>query len=396
MLHQKIAELRPTWVEIDLDSCSQNIKAIKKKLEAYGSRSSRIAAVVKADGYGHGAVQVARTALQAGADWLAVAFVDEGLALREAGITAPILVLGWTPHNTAEKAIKAELSLTVPHQENARALSEAAQRVGQSVRIHIKVDTGMGRLGFSADDDGADAVCSVLEYEGLKLEGVFTHFSVADEDQVYTQRQIRRYRSFITALKARGISVPIRHTANSAAILDFPGVSFDMVRPGIMLYGIYPTEKVSRSVSVRPFLRWKTQVSQVTEYPAGSSISYGRTFVSDRPTTIATLPVGYADGYPRVLSNQGEVLIEGHRCQIAGRVCMDQTMVVVPDSVGHIDTNTVATLIGTDGREEITVDELAELSDTIAHEIFTGISKRVPRVFLKDGQIQTVSDVLHI
>ncbi len=395
MNRQPDGDIRPTWVEIDLDVFAANVAAIRQYLDAHGKRKSRIAAVVKADAYGHGAIKVARAALDAGADWLAVAFAEEGLALREAGLQCPVLILGWTPPSAVSRAVSADLSLTVPQTEDGRAIAAAARTVGKPARVHVKVDTGMGRLGFSPDEEGVEAVRRLARLDGLQLEGLFTHFSVADEDPVYTRRQLRRYRRFVTALRTRGVDVPIHHAANSAAVLDFPEASFDMVRPGIMLYGVYPTPLVSRSVEVRPFMTWKTRVAQVKGHGPGSSISYGRTYCTKGSATIATLPVGYADGYPRALSNCGEVLIEGHRCRIAGRVCMDQTMVVVPDEAGRIEPGTEAVLLGSDGCEEVTADELAELTDTIAHEIFTGVSKRVPRVFFRGDEALATGEVMH-
>lgn len=385
---------RPTWVEINLDRFEDNVSAIRRYLDFHGGRATRVMAVVKADGYGHGAEMMARSALDCGADWLAVAILEEGLALRERGFDVPILVMGWTPADSAAAALDCDLRLAVPSYDNGRALSEVAADRSEALRVHIKVDTGMGRIGFRWDDAGVQEAARLTSLPGIEIEGTFTHFSVADEDVPFTREQIRRYRAFTTALRRRGVDVPLRHASNSAGVLDFPEASFDMVRPGLMLYGVYPTDMVKRSVDVKPFLTWKTRVAQVKEVPPGEGVSYGRTFVTREATTLATLPVGYADGYPRGLSNRGDVLIRGRRCCIAGRVCMDQTMVIVPDDI-DVEVGTEVVLLGVDGSEAITVEELAHAMNTIPHEIFTGIGKRVPRVFLRSGTVVGEGGVLH-
>ncbi|MFO8059527.1 MAG: alanine racemase, partial [Bacillota bacterium] len=267
---------------------------------------------------------------------------------------------------------------------------------GQEVPVHVKVDTGMGRLGFAAGDGGVREVMDLFREPGLQLEGVFTHFAVADEDIPFTREQIRRFREFVGALRRAGLQIPLCHACNSAGVLEFPDAALDMVRPGIMLYGVYPSETVKRSVRVRPFLTWKTRVAQVRVVPEGEAVSYGRTYIADRPVRIATLPVGYADGYPRGLSNRGEVLIRGRRCGIAGRVCMDQTMVVVPPELCDLAPGAEVTLLGDDGEESIPVDEIAGAMDTIPHEIFTGIDKRVPRLFRWNGRVIGESSVLNV
>ncbi len=388
--------MRPNWVEIDLDVGEQNVREIRRHLDDHGARQCRICAVVKADGYGHGAEMVARSALRAGADWLAVAFLEEALILRNRGLDAPILVLGWTPREGMEEAVEAGIALTVTSSREGRALAQVARDLGRVVPVHIKVDTGMGRLGFPADNGGVREVTDLFREPGLNVEGIFTHFSVADEDVPFTREQIRRYRRFVGALGRGGVQIPICHTSNSAGILDFPDAAFDMVRPGLMLYGVYPSDTVKRSVKVRPFLTWRARVAQVKVVPAGEAVSYGRIFIADGPVRIATLPVGYADGYPRGLSNRGEVLIRGRRCRIAGRVCMDQTMVIVPPEVGDLGVGTEAVLLGEDGVQSITVDEIALAMDTIPHEIFTEINKRVPRVFRWGGRVIGESEVLNV
>lgn len=385
---------RPTWVEINLDDLEDNVRGIRRYLDLHGGQATRLMAVVKADGYGHGAEMTARSALGSGADWLAVALLEEGVALRERGFDAPILVMGWTPPENAVAALDHDLRLAVPSYEDGRALSEIAARRAQTFRVHIKVDTGMGRIGVRWEDAGVGEAVQLASLPGIQVEGVFTHFAVADEDVAFTREQIRRYRAFVTALRHRGVTVPIRHASNSAGVLDFPDAAFDMVRPGLMLYGVYPTDMVRRSVEVKPFLTWKTRVAQVKKLAPGEGVSYGRTFIAREATKVATLPVGYADGYPRGLSNRGDVLIKGTRCRIVGRVCMDQIMVRVPDGV-RVEAGTEVVLLGADGCEVITVEELATAMNTIPHEIFTGIGKRVPRVFMRSGRVVHQGDVLH-
>lgn len=385
---------RPTWVEINLDDFEDNVRAIRRYLDLHGGQATRVLAVVKADGYGHGAEMVARSALDCGADWLGVAILEEGIALRERGFNVPILVMGWTPADSGAAALDHDLRLAVPSYENGRALSEIAARRCEQFQVHIKVDTGMSRIGLRWDDAGVQEAVRLASLPGIEVEGAFTHFAVADEDVAFTREQIRRYRTFVTALRHRGVQVPVRHAANSAGVLDFPEAVFDMVRPGLMLYGVYPTDTVSRSVKVKPFLTWKTRVAQVKRLSPGEGVSYGRTFIAREATKVATLPVGYADGYPRGLSNRGDVLIMGRRCRIAGRVCMDQTMVMVPDDM-EVEAGTEVVLLGADGSEAITVEELATAMNTIQHEIFTGIGKRVPRVFIRSGTVVHEANVLH-
>ena len=385
--------MRPNWVEVDLDIIEANVRAIRNHLDSHGQRNTGIVAVVKADGYGHGAEMTARSALRAGADLLAVAFLEEGLALRESGLEAPILVLGWTPPDSVRKALDYGMTLTLASFEHGRAVARQARMLGASMPAHIKVDTGMSRLGFPADERGLGQAMDLVREDGLQIVGAFTHFAVADEDVVFTREQVRRFRRFVLELKKQGVDV-LSHACNSAGILDHVEAACDLVRPGLILYGVYPDRYNSSSVRVRPPLTWKTRVAQVKEVLPGEGVSYGREFMAGERSIIATLLTGYADGYPRGLSNRGEVLVGGRRCRIAGRVCMDQTMIHLPAEVREVEPGTEVTLLGRQADEHIPVEELAGAMNTIPHEIFTGIAKRVPRVFVRDGRIVSTSDVL--
>ncbi|HSW09403.1 MAG TPA: alanine racemase [Bacillota bacterium] len=371
------ASIRPTCAEVDLEVLAGNIRALKDSTRP----GAALMAVVKADGYGHGALQVARTAQAAGAEWLGVAIPEEGLQLRRAGIGGPILVLGWTPPAQAASAVQADLTLTVSSLAAARDLALAARGAGLA-RVHLKVDTGMGRLGVLAGREGLAEAVAICRLPGLSVEGAFTHFAAADEpDRTFTYRQLELFQDFLARLEQHRITFALRHAANTAALVDLPESHLDLVRPGLGLYGYLPSQHVQRPPGLRPALTWRTQVSHVKVLPAGSPVGYGRTYHTVRPTVIATLPVGYADGYPRSLSNAGDVLLHSRRCRIAGRVCMDQLMVEVPDGM-DIRVGDEVILLGRQGGDSIDADELAARAGTIAHEILTGIGPRVPRVHL--------------
>ncbi len=380
--------LRPNWLEIDLDGLAMNVQRMRAHLDAFGARDARMAAVVKAEGYGHGAIPVAETALQSGADLLAVAIADEGLALRSEGFEVPILVLGWTPPELMPAAVRADLGLTVFDVDDARALSRAATAANRTAVVHVKIDTGMFRVGMPVTDSTTAEIAEIASMPGLRLEGIFTHFAVADEDRAYTRHQIRAFMHLCNCLRLAGIQIPMRHLCNSAGILDYPDVAMEMVRPGITMYGVYPSKTVSRSVAVRPFMTWKTRIAQVKQLSPGDTVGYGRAFTATRSQTLATLPVGYADGYPRALSHGvGQVLIRGRRCPIAGRVCMDQTMVLLPDGLTPQPGEEVV-LMGSMAGETVDVEELSTILGTIAHEIFTRIGPRVPRMLYRGGRLQ--------
>lgn len=373
--------MRPTRAEIDLGAIAFNLQGIRRRVSPAG-----IMAVVKADAYGHGALQVSRLALQEGASHLAVAVVDEAIALRKAGIEAPILVFGGFSPEDAPLFIDWELEATLLDARSAELLRLAARQRNRLARVHLKVDTGMSRLGVHWQEAAAFAA-ALHQSEGLELTGLYTHFATADAlDKSYAHLQLIRFREVIDGLEAKGISVPLKHAANSGAILDLPGSYFDLVRPGIMMYGHYPSNETTESIEIQPAMSFKTAVSQVKTIGRGESVSYGRTWIAEQPARIATLPVGYADGYNRLLSNRGEVLIRGRRCPVAGRVCMDLIMAVAGEEVAVGDE---AVLFGRQGDQEIRVSAICEQLGTIPYEVTCWVAKRVPRVYIHDNTAQT-------
>lgn len=376
--------MRPTRAEIDLESISHNAALIK---ETVGARVA-LMAVVKADGYGHGAVPVARAALAGGASRLAVAMVEEGAALRAAGIGAPVLVLGRTPPAQVSEAIGLDLALTLVTLADAEETAAAARRAGKRVRVHVKVDTGMGRLGFPvADPRTQGEIARLCRLSGLEVEGIYTHFAVSEEDRDFTLLQLERFHDLLDRLRSEGIGFPLRHAANSGAIWHVPESHLDMVRAGISLYGYHPAGAAAAAGPVarlRRALAWKTAVAQVKEVPAGTTVSYGRTYVTSGVARLATLPVGYADGYNRGLSNRGQVLVGGVRAPVVGRVCMDQIVVDVTHA-GAVRPGDEVVLIGAQGGDELTADDMAAWLGTISYEVLCAIGKRVPRFYRPAG-----------
>jgi alanine racemase len=368
--------MRPTRAEINLGAIAFNLQGIRRQVAPAG-----IMAVVKADAYGHGALQVSRVALEEGASYLAVAVIDEAIALRKAGIEAPLLVFGGFSHEDARLFVDWELDATVFDRQGLALISQAARKRNRPVRVHVKADTGMGRLGVDFRE-AVPFIEMVRNTEGVELVGLYTHFATSDAlDKSYANLQLLRYKSLIDELESKGIRIPLKHTANSGAILDMPGSWFDLVRPGIMMYGHYPSAETTGSVEIHPAMSFKTAVIQVKQIERGQSVSYGRTLIADRPMTIATLPVGYADGYNRLLSNRGEVLIRGRRFPVAGRVCMDLIMAAA-GAGDEIRAGDEVVLFGRQGDEEISVASICELLGTIPYEVTCWVSKRVPRVYM--------------
>ncbi len=365
---------RPTWVEVDLEAIAHNVQHI---VEMVGPKVI-VLAVLKADGYGHGAIRVARTVLNNGARYLGVASINEGAILRRAGITAPILVLGYTPTWQARELVLSGLSATVFNLDVARALSRAAADLNGRVPTHVKVDTGMGRLGL-LPDEVLPFVLELQRLPNLVPEGIFTHFSVADSDPDYTRWQLNRFQQVLGMLAEAGVRPPLAHAANSAGVLTLPESHLDMVRPGIALYGLHPSPQVRCPPDFRPALRFKTQVAQVKTLPPGSYVSYGNTYQTSGEQRIAVIPVGYADGFRRAPRHWGEVLVRGHRAPIVGRVSMDQTMIDVT-AIPGVRQGDEAVLIGEQGDEQITAEEVAEQLGTISYEVVSEILARVPRI----------------
>ena len=389
--------LNRTWVEIALDRLGQNLAAIRSRTR----EGCEIMAVVKADAYGHGAPLVAAEYERLGVRRFAVSNLEEAQQLRRGGVKSPVLILGFTPAEYAGELARGGIRQTVYDLDYARRLSKEAVAAGVKVEAHIKIDTGMSRIGFLYWD-GADRERSLREIgevaalPGLSLEGIFTHFAVADEpEKNYTAEQYGRFTRAVEDLGRAGIRFRYRHCCNSAALLEFPQMQLDMVRPGIILYGLTPAVgmPLPQGVELKPVMSIKTVISQVKELPAGVSVSYGRKYTTGGPTRVATLPIGYADGFQRSLSNKGHVLIHGRRAPVIGRVCMDQCMADVT-GIPEAAAGDVATVVGRDGGAEITLDELAGQMGTINYEIACLIAKRVPRIYLRGGREVGVQDYI--
>lgn len=368
-----------TRVMIDLDILSENFDAIQKKAGV------PVMAVVKADAYGHGAVQVARL-LQDKCAFFCVSSILEAMELRKAGLTKPILLLGYTPAEAYPTAVREEIRPTIYRMEDAQALSQAAQALGLPARFHFAVDTGMSRIGFQVTEADADICARIAGLPGLVAEGLFSHFATADcADLSRAEAQAERFAEFDRMLRERGVNIPIRHLNNSAGLMNF-ATPYEMVRSGIITYGMYPSDEVDkRLLPLRPALRWLSRVSHVKVLPAGREISYGGTYVTKADTVVATIPVGYADGYRRNLSGRFYVLIRGKKAPILGRICMDQMMVDVT-AIPGVQVGDQVTLVGTDGDETITMEEISARADSFNYEFVCGISRRVPRLYVQDGK----------
>jgi alanine racemase len=366
---------RPTWVEVDLEAVAYNVRQIK---EIVGPEVE-ILAVLKADAYGHGAITVARTALNNGASFCGVASVNEALRLRQGGVDAPILVLGYTPAWLAKQALLHDITLTLYDADVARAFSRAATDLRRTARVHIKVDTGMGRLGLLPDQI-VPFVEELRDLPNLDLEGIFTHFSVADAEKLdYTRGQLDCFRSVLDRLNEIGVTFRYAHCANSAAILRLPGSHFDMVRLGLAMYGLQPSPHVQLPQGFRPGLAWKTTIAQVKTLPPESYVSYGNIYQTEGKETIAVIPVGYADGFRRAPTRWKAVLVHGKRAPIVGRVCMDQTMIEV-SHIPNVRVGDEVVLIGRQRDDKITAEEVADWLGTINYEVISEILARVPRV----------------
>lgn len=370
---------RPVWLEINLDNIAYNVRSLKS-LTAPGVK---FMAVVKANGYGHGVIQVANVALNNGAERLAVAILNEGLQLRKAGFGVPILILGYTPPEQVAEVVKNNLTQTVYTLQDAKALSWAAVQQRKTARVHIKIDTGMSRIGFLPGPDSVNQIKEISKLPNLTVEGIYTHFADADnDDKSYTNKQFMLFKNMLFQLEQHGVQIPLRHCANSAALIDLPETHLDMVRVGISLYGYYPSELVDKSrVQLKPAFTLKAQLAHVKEVPAGTRVSYGCTFTTEKFSKIGTVPLGYADGYPRAMANKGEMLIRGHKVPVIGRVCMDQCLVDV-SQIPEVQTGDEVVIIGSQGNAILTAEDFAEKIGTINYEVVCMISSRVPRIYI--------------
>ena len=369
-----------TQLKIDLDAIADNLRAVRQKA------GLPVMAIIKADAYGHGAVVIAKL-LQEQCAFFGVSSMPEALELRNAGITLPILILGPVSRAAYEHAIAHDIRLCIFRYDDAEALSREAVRLGKSAMLHFAVDTGMSRIGFQVSEEAADECARITALPGLVCEGLFSHFATADcADLARTEAQAQRFADFDAMLKARGVHIPIRHLDNSAGIMNYPH-SYEMVRSGIITYGLYPSDEVDPALlNLRPAMSWVSHISHLKLLPAGREISYGGTYVTTRPTRVATVPVGYADGYRRNLSGKFYVLICGKKAPILGRICMDQLMVDVSD-IPEAELGSPVTLIGSDGDARISVEQIAAVADSFNYEFVCGISRRVPRVYLRGGSV---------
>lgn len=368
---------------IDLDAIRSNIMNTRKLLK----NTTKIMAIIKADAYGHGAVPIAK-ALNSLVDAFGIAILEEGIELRRAGITQPILILGYTPKEQFKELIKNDITPTIFQYSLAKELSKEALKQNKTANIHIKLDTGMSRIGYSDKIESIQEIKKIASLEGIRIEGLFSHFACADEkDKTSAKKQLERYLSFINQLEKEGITIPIKHIANSAGIIDLPEAELDMVRSGISTYGLYPSDEVEKSrLQLRPAMEIKTHVSYIKDVEPGVGVSYGSTYITKRMTKIATIPVGYGDGYPRLLSSKGRVLIHGKSAPIIGRVCMDQFMVDVTE-IDNVNQGDMVTLIGKDGNEFISVEEVAEMAYSFNYEFICNVGKRIPRIYYQQGKI---------
>jgi alanine racemase len=366
---------RPTFAEIDLGAIRHNVRMIRKLI----GRDVKILGVVKADAYGHGMKEVASTLVKEGVEYLGVASLDEARELRQAGIKNKILALGSILPAEAEGVIRFDVIQTVSDLKIAGVLSKLGRARGKNVKVHIKIDTGMGRLGFW-HEEAVEFIKKIAAMDRIVVDGIFTHFPSAEDDRMFTLGQIKIFNAFVKDLEARHIDIPIKHASNSMALIGFKKARMNMVRPGLIMYGLHPRGDLFGRLDLKPALKLKTKVVHVKSVPEGRSVSYGRSYIANEDTMIAAIPVGYGDGYQRHLSNRADVLIRGKRAPVVGKICMDMAMVYV----GHINgvrTGDEAVLIGRQGKDAITVEELAGLIYTIPYEIVCGIGRRVPRIY---------------
>ena len=375
--------MRPVWAEIDLDILANNMKNIKKL-----AGNKEVIAVVKADAYGHGALDVAPCLLENGASRLAVAMLTEAIELRNNNIKAPIMILGYTPLDLGEELINFDIEQTIYDLDYAKELSDLALTLNKKAKVHIALDTGMGRIGFLPSQESFNQVCEICSLKGLDVVGIFTHFSSADEkDKDYTHYQFNQISSFIEKLTEVGINIPLKHASNSAAIIDLPNTYLDAVRAGIILYGYYPSNEVKKeNLSIKPALTLKAKIAHVKELESNMYISYNRTFKTSRKSKIATIPIGYSDGYIRTLKHDAKIIVNGQLAPIVGNICMDQFMIDVTD-IPNVKTGDEVILLGESNGIKFNADDIAKCMNSINYEVLCLLKKRVPRAYIKSGQI---------
>lgn len=379
------------YAEINLDAMCSNVSQALERM-----KPAKLMAIIKTDAYGHGAVRSAKALDEIGVYAFGVATPGEALELRRSEIKNPILILGYVFEEYFDRMIENDIDLALFDLNTAKLLNSHAEKLGKKARVHIKADTGMGRIGFQPCDESAEIIKEIAALNNIEIDGMFTHFACADsKDKASVNRQIERFTNFVAKVKSEGVSLPIVHCYNSASIVDFDKPLFDMVRCGIITYGLEPSDEVSKTnIKLQKVMSIKSHVAYVKKVGAGFTVSYGSTYVTDKETEIATIPVGYGDGYPRTLSNKGTVLIGGHFAKIIGRVCMDQFMVDVT-GLG-VSRGDEVILMGSDGENSITAEEIGDLSGRFNYELVCDINKRVPRVYIKNGKIIAVDDALEM
>jgi len=371
--------LRPVWAEINLDNLKKNYEKVR---EIIGNR--KLIAVVKSNAYGHGSVEIAKELENLGADYLAVRNLEEGIELRSEGVEKPILIMGYVFPKQVNYIVEFSLTPTILSLEFAEELQRFLETYGERIKVHVKIDTGMGRLGVPYKDS-IEFIKKLTEFKNIEIEGIYSHFSTADEeDKSFTEEQFKRFMYVVDELEREGIKIPLKHIGNSATVIDLPKFSLDGVRIGIMLYGLKPSIFV-REINLHPVMSIRAKIIFLKRVDKGTPISYGRKFYTERESIIATIPMGYSDGYPRALTNIGEVIVKGRRVRVVGRVCMGKFMIDVTD-IPDLKVGDEVTIIGRDGEEEITATEIAEKLDTINYEIVSRISRSVPRVYIKEGK----------
>lgn len=383
--------LRPTYTMVNLDALLHNISEIQKLLQQDHHscnlscpRSPKIIGLVKADAYGHGLLPITKACRAGGIDFFGVALVEEALALREQGITSSLLILGPFSAEAIPVIIKEKLTPALSSLDMISLISQQARRKNTSVKVHLKVDTGLSRYGFLPEELMA-AISKIMAFPNIEIEGCFTHFAEADKpNSPFTFQQLQAFNKVLESIRSHGLTIPLVHAANSAAVLTLPQSHFDMVRPGLILYGLYPNSSFSDRIKLKPILSWQTHLARLQSYPAHTSVGYNRTFFTQRDSLIATIPVGYGDGFSRLLSNLGFVLVRGKKAKIVGNISMDLTTLDVTD-IPEARVGDEVILIGEQGDQSISAEDLARLTGTIPYEILCQIGKRVPRIYYKDG-----------
>ena len=382
--------IRPVWAEIDLDAIKYNIDSIKRRVD-----TKELIAVVKADAYGHGALDVSKTLVENGATKLAVAVITEAMELRHGNINTPIMILGYTPLEFAADLINYDIEQTIFDLEYAKKLSEIALILGKKAKVHVALDTGMGRIGFLINDNSLNEILKISSLKGLEVVGIFTHFATADEsDKNYSNKQYKKFTDFNEKLISKGVNIPLKHVSNSGAIIDMPNTYLDGVRAGIVLYGYYPSEDVlKQNLDLKKAISIKTQVAHVKILDKNEYVSYGRKFKTERKSIIATLPIGYADGYSRALTGKAKVIINGKFAPVVGTICMDQCMIDVTD-IGDVHVGDEIIVLGKDKDLKFDADDMAKAMGTINYEVLCMIKQRIPRVYIEDGKVKSIRNYI--